>query len=118
MRYWAPEEANEALGWVAERVDRIRRTFEATQGRLQRVRGNGKRAADEQPGSIREPVEELEREGIVVRDLARGLIDFPARTASGRPYWLCWVAGESEVAWWHWPEEGFAGRRPLSDPPV
>jgi hypothetical protein len=27
------------------------------------------------------------------------------------------VLGEPEVAWWHWPEAGFAGRRPLSDPP-
>jgi hypothetical protein len=27
------------------------------------------------------------------------------------------VLGEPEVAYWHWPESGFAGRRPLSDPP-
>jgi hypothetical protein len=53
----------------------------------------------------------------VVRDLERGLVDFPARSPSGRDYWLCWVVGEPEVAWWHWPEAGFAGRTPLGDPP-
>jgi hypothetical protein len=35
----------------------------------------------------------------------------------GREYLLCWRLGESAVAWWHWPDSGFAGRRPLSDPP-
>jgi hypothetical protein len=25
---------------------------------------------------------------------------------------------EDEVSWWHWPETGFAGRTPLSDPPA
>lgn len=36
----------------------------------------------------------------------------------GRPYWLCWVPGEDEVAFWHWPEDGYAGRRPVGDAPA
>lgn len=56
-------------------------------------------------------------EGIVLRDISRGLVDFTARTDDGRLYWLCWLVGEEEVGWWHWPQDGFAGRRPLSDPP-
>jgi hypothetical protein len=28
------------------------------------------------------------------------------------------VLGEPAVEWWHWPDTGFAGRRPLSDPPA
>jgi hypothetical protein len=62
-------------------------------------------------------VEELAGEGIVLRDADRGLIDFPAIAPDGRRYWLCWVVGEPSVAWWHWPEDGFAGRQPLSDRP-
>ena len=62
-------------------------------------------------------VEELTDQGIVLRDLDSGLIDFPARLPDGREYLLCWVLGEPEVGFWHWPEAGFAGRRPLSDPP-
>jgi hypothetical protein len=59
----------------------------------------------------------LQVDGVVLRDLDRGLIDFEAVAPSGRRYWLCWVVGESEVAWWHWPEDGFAGRTPVSSPP-
>ena len=57
-------------------------------------------------------------DGIVLRDLEKGLLDFPARTPDGRDYWLCWVVGEPAVEWWHWPDTGFAGRRPLTDPPT
>jgi hypothetical protein len=55
---------------------------------------------------------------VVLRDPDRGLVDFPARSPSGRRYWLCWVVGEPAVTWWHWPEDGFAGRTPLSEPPA
>ena len=47
----------------------------------------------------------------------RGLIDFPAQSPSGREYLLCWLAGEDAIEWWHWPDAGFAGRTPLSQPP-
>ena len=59
----------------------------------------------------------LQVDGIVLRDLDQGLIDFEAVAPSGRKYWLCWVLGEDEVDWWHWPEDGFAGRTPLATPP-
>ena len=52
-------------------------------------------------------------------DMAKiGLIDFPARRPSGRPYYLCWLDGEDDITWWHWIDAGFAGRTPLSDPPA
>lgn len=54
----------------------------------------------------------LDERGIVLREIATGLLDFPA-LAAGRPVWLCWRLGETEVAHWHGPDEGFAGRRPL-----
>jgi hypothetical protein len=79
-------------------------------------RTNGKAATDPR-APIRRAMEELMGEGVVVRDADRGLIDFPAVTAGGRRYWLCWVVGEPEVTWWHWEQEGFAGRQPLSKPP-
>jgi hypothetical protein len=55
----------------------------------------------------------LDERGIVLRDIATGLLDFPARVA-GRPAWLCWRSGEAEVGWWHRQDEGFAGRRPIA----
>ena len=52
--------------------------------------------------------------GITLRDIERGLIDFPALVA-GRQVWLCWQLGETDVAWWHELESGFGGRRRLID---
>lgn len=64
-----------------------------------------------------EALAELEERGIVLRDLERGLVDFPSRHPSGREVLLCWQLGEPDLAWWHLPEDGFAGRRPLPVPP-
>jgi hypothetical protein len=50
--------------------------------------------------------------GVVVRDYERGLVDFPAIVA-GQPGYLCWLVGEEAIGFWHGPEDGFAGRRPL-----
>jgi hypothetical protein len=61
--------------------------------------------------------EALAADGIVLRDPERGLIDFAGRSADGRTLWLCWVRDEDEVSHWHWPEEGFAGRRPVEEVP-
>jgi hypothetical protein len=47
-----------------------------------------------------------------VKDLDRGLVDFPA-LHRGEEVLLCWQVGEGEVAYWHGLEEGFAGRKPL-----
>jgi hypothetical protein len=51
---------------------------------------------------------------IVLRDLDRGLIDFPT-LREGAEVYLCWQEGEDEIAFWHQPEAGFAGRQPLDD---
>ncbi len=67
--------------------------------------------------SPRQAMDELTERGIIVRDSTRGLIDFPSRAPSGREVLLCWQYGEDDLAWWHLPEDGFAGRRPLPVPP-
>ena len=56
----------------------------------------------------------FERLEIVVRDLDRGLIDFPT-LRDGEEVYLCWLLDEPEVAHWHAIEAGFPGRRPLAD---
>ena len=50
--------------------------------------------------------------GIALRDIERGLIDFPA-LAGGRQIWLCWQLGEGKVDQWHELETGFGSRRPI-----
>jgi hypothetical protein len=120
-RAWTVEGANAALPRVREVLERIRELVaearEEREGAAERVEGNGHAPAVRAGRGLRTAVEELTDQGIVLRDVDAGLVDFPARLDDGREYLLCWVLGEPEVAFWHWPDAGFAGRRPLSDPP-
>jgi hypothetical protein len=123
---WTVDAANAALDRVRATVRRIQALVVARRERAGRGaggngrgngRGNGHRPSLEPSAELQAAVDELTRDGILLRDVDNGLVDFPARSPSGRPYWLCWLVDEPEVAWWHWPETGFAGRRPLDDPP-
>lgn len=49
---------------------------------------------------------------VELRDVATGLVDFPA-IIEGREAYLCWRLGEPEVGHWHFAGDGFAGRQPL-----
>jgi hypothetical protein len=127
VRYYTHEEATAALPHVRAQVERIRELIaeaSAAPARGAGVSGNGHAASsngqasgDTGDAELRSLVEELQRDGIVLRDPGRGLIDFPAQSPSGREYLLCWLAGEDAIEWWHWPDAGFAGRTPLSQPP-
>jgi hypothetical protein len=119
---WTVERANAALPWVGEALTRIRELVAEArrerEGTAALLEGNGHPATPRGTDELRAAVESLTGEGIVLRDLDAGLVDFPARLEDGRVYLLCWVLGEPAVAWWHWPDTGFAGRRPLTDPPA
>ena len=64
--------------------------------------------------SMRAALAELQEVEVVLRDLDRGLVDFPA-LRDGREIYLCWLEGEDEIEFWHEPEAGFDGRQPLGD---
>jgi hypothetical protein len=55
---------------------------------------------------------EIEEIGVQVKDLEQGLLDFPC-VLDGKTVLLCWKLGEKEIGYWHSPEDGFEGRRPL-----
>jgi hypothetical protein len=61
---------------------------------------------------VRRLLETVEQAGLVLRDIDRGLVDFPA-LIDGREVYLCWELGEDEVAYWHDLEGGYGGREPL-----
>jgi hypothetical protein len=50
--------------------------------------------------------------GVELKDLEKGLIDFPAWRGEEEVF-LCWHEGETAVGFWHDLKSGFAGRRPL-----
>lgn len=59
-----------------------------------------------------EQVTWLQEQGLHVKGVAPLLVDFPA-LLDGVEVLLCWLEGEPDLAWYHRPEVGFAGRRPL-----
>jgi hypothetical protein len=61
---------------------------------------------------VRGMLAELHQAGIVVRDIDRGLLDFPA-VLDEREVYLCWRVGEDSVGFWHDLDSGFQARQPL-----
>jgi hypothetical protein len=61
---------------------------------------------------LQEFIDELEKLGIELKDISRGLIDFRS-IMDGREVYLCWLLGEDEIGHWHELDAGFAGRQSL-----
>ncbi len=51
-------------------------------------------------------------EGLYLKGIAPLPLDFPAEL-DGDTVLLCWLEGERGLRWYHKPEHGFAGRRPI-----
>ena len=121
-RHYSLEEANAALPRVIELMATLRSASERLGDKEARdalgeaAPGNGGgqpgRTVSEAFLELRDAMAELRESEIVLRDLERGLIDFPSMRG-GEEIYLCWEEGEPEIAFWHEPETGFAGRRPI-----
>jgi hypothetical protein len=55
---------------------------------------------------------QFHRRQIQVKDLKRGLVDFPS-FRDGREVFLCWERDEDDIEFWHDLESGFSGRERL-----
>jgi hypothetical protein len=121
-RHYTVEQANAALGFALERIERLRAARvqlgdeEARAALSAAGPGNGGgepgRVVSEAFLELRTALVELQEMEIVLRDLERGLIDFPT-IRDGREAYLCFEEGEDEISYWHDPETGFDGREPL-----
>ena len=121
-RHWTPEQANELLpivGAIVRRVRDARRRLaeegldtDFTERALATGGGWPGREHAEASVEVALGLATLDRLDIVVRDLERGLVDFPA-LRDGDEVYLCWLLDEPSVGHWHGIETGFAGRRPL-----
>lgn len=76
--------------------------------------GGGHDAGAYMDANIRfqEIVQEITQRGIQLKDLDRGLVDFP-HIREGQEVFLCWQLGEDTISYWHEIETGFAGRKLL-----
>jgi hypothetical protein len=129
-RLFSIEEANETLPLVTplllrlkqdkEQFDQLRRSLDAITPAMQ---GNGhgavavdyERRINDLVTSMSEGIRTLAEQGIEVKDLNQGLIDFP-HLRGGRVVYLCWRLGEGEIAYWHELDTGYAGRQELNPP--
>lgn len=118
-KQYTVDEANALLPYLAPTMVELREKYEAAET----IRDLVAQAAATNGGSperdkwsrtmarVAELLERLEEWGVLLRDVATGLVDFPT-VIDGAEAWLCWRLGEPEVAFWH-SDDGFAGRRPL-----
>ena len=122
-RYFTEGEANtlleELLPAIEELMaarDRIVEIRPELDSGLQKALGNGGSQATGEllrlMRRVKRSMERIQASGVLVKDLDRGLLDFPAER-EGRIVFLCWQYGESTVAYWHDIDAGFAGRQPL-----
>ena len=129
-RLFTYDEANELVPWLEERFNAIAPMREelvdrqeALLGLLRRRRSNGHSSSEEEIAAaegvvtrltrqLQDAVKEITDRGILVRDVGRGLVDFPSDRGNETVY-LCWQRGEPSIDWWHPTNTGFAGRRPL-----
>ena len=129
-RLFTYDEANELVPWLEERFnaiapmrDELVDRQETMLGLLRRRRSNGHSSSEEEIAAaegvvtrltrqLQDAVKEITDRGILVRDVGRGLVDFPSDRENETVY-LCWQRGEPTIDWWHPTNTGFAGRRPL-----
>jgi hypothetical protein len=123
-RHYTVEEASELLPRVVELIAQMRTARDQLGDREARealseagpTNGGGApgRTVSEAFVQLRDAVAELQELEVVLRDLDRGLLDFPS-LRDGREVYLCWQDGEDAIGFWHDPEAGFAGRQPIDD---
>lgn len=73
---------------------------------------NLRQEKDDSIRELREALTEIESRGCLVKDLDVGLVDFPCMVKE-REIYLCWKLDEPHIGFWHDPDEGFAGRKPI-----
>ena len=61
---------------------------------------------------LRSVLENFEQSGVLVKDLDKGLVDFPT-LLRGEEVYLCWKLDEASIQFWHGTNEGFAGRKAI-----
>jgi hypothetical protein len=121
-RHYTLDEANAALRWVEETIAELRTAREGlsdeetrealAEAGPQNGGGDPGRVVSEAFLQLRAALQRLQEAEVVLRDLDRGLVDFPS-IRDDREVYLCWVEGEDEIGYWHDLEAGFAGREPL-----
>jgi hypothetical protein len=104
--------------WLKE-LDDLREPMQKDEKRLRTIMSKGCDAGGETVNrwvrslaDFRDLLAEFRNREIIIKDLERGLVDFPA-IIGGREVFLCWEKDEEDIEFWHDIDTGYAGRERL-----
>ena len=122
QKHYTREEARALLPqirrWLHE-LARIRSDVETNDRRLEGLLASGQDLGGDMVNKsvqllaeIKALIHEFQSREIFIKDMERGLIDFPA-LIGGREVFLCWEKDDEDIEFWHGIDSGYAGREPL-----
>jgi hypothetical protein len=121
-KHYTREEAKELLPQIREWLEALelsRLELEKSDRRLagmmasgQDLGGNLVNKRVKVLAEIKDTLRNFEEREIMIKDVERGLIDFPSMMGD-KEVFLCWEKDEDDIEYWHDIDTGFAGREPL-----
>lgn len=121
-KHYTSEEANALLPQIRQWLEQLNRLREELHRHEKRLGGLTEQGNDTGGATVnnwirafadmQEMLAEFQRREIFIKDLKRGLLDFPA-LIGGKEVFLCWESDEETVEFWHDLETGFGGRERL-----
>ena len=122
QKHYTREEARDLLPQVRQwlkRIAQLHAELEQIEGRLSGLMAPGCDLGGDLVNqwvktlaSLEDALMEFQRREIQVKDVARGLVDFPA-IIGGKEVFLCWEQDEEDIEYWHELDAGYAGRERL-----
>jgi hypothetical protein len=121
-KHYTRDEARALLpqirAWLAD-LNRLRADVERYDQRLSGMNTEGQDTGGETVNSwiralagMQEILAGFQQRDILVKDLRRGLVDFPA-IIGGKEVFLCWESDEEDIEFWHDLDTGYGGREKL-----
>jgi hypothetical protein len=121
-KHYTRDEARALLpqirAWLTE-LNRLRADVERYDKRLSGLNADGQDTGGETVNNwiralagMQQLLAGFQQRQIFIKDLSRGLIDFPA-ILGGKEVFLCWESDEDDIEFWHDLESGYGGREKL-----
>jgi hypothetical protein len=121
-KHYTREEARALLPQIRqwlERLNQLRHVLERQEKRLDPLTkqgyDTGGQTVNDQVrtlADVQEVLAEFQHRQIFIKDVERGLVDFPA-IIGDKEVFLCWEQDEDDVEFWHDLEGGYGGRERL-----
>ncbi len=124
IKHFTIAEANAKIRYLRPLLEELRQLsivltengFDIYQGRYKPGYHPGTR--DEFPPRYRRMlglIHQLNDDGIEVKGIEQGLVDFPALRPNGEEVFLCWKLDEDYIEFWHPLQGGMKGREHIDD---